>query len=91
VGADHAEIGAYLLGLWDLPHAIIEPVAHHHSPRYVNADTGAVVRIVAAADALACEAAARPQFQVIPLETLGPAEDLERWREVARAEAAAKW
>ncbi|MFL5300903.1 MAG: response regulator [Anaeromyxobacteraceae bacterium] len=91
VGADHAEIGAYLLGLWDIPHAIIEPVAHHHSQPYVNADKGAIVRVVAAADALACEAAAREQFQVIPLETLGSAADLERWREIARAEAAVEW
>src|SRR5258708_3869883 len=31
-GATHAEIGAYLLGLWGLPHAIVEAVALHHTP-----------------------------------------------------------
>src|SRR4029077_18261297 len=28
----HAEIGAYLLGLWGLPYAIVEAVALHHTP-----------------------------------------------------------
>jgi len=32
LGASHPEIGAYLLGLWDLPHDIIEAVAGHHTP-----------------------------------------------------------
>jgi putative nucleotidyltransferase with HDIG domain len=31
-GATHAEIGAYLLTLWGLPHPIVEAVAHHHAP-----------------------------------------------------------
>ena len=29
-GVTHAEIGAYLLGLWDLPTPIVEAVASHH-------------------------------------------------------------
>ncbi len=28
----HAELGAYLLGFWGIPHSIIEPVAFHHNP-----------------------------------------------------------
>ncbi len=28
----HAELGAYLLGLWGIPDNIIEPVAFHHNP-----------------------------------------------------------
>jgi HD-like signal output (HDOD) protein len=28
----HAEAGAYLMGLWGLPHPIIEAIAFHHSP-----------------------------------------------------------
>jgi HD-like signal output (HDOD) protein len=31
LGVTHPEIGAYLLGLWDLPHDIIEAVAGHHA------------------------------------------------------------
>jgi putative nucleotidyltransferase with HDIG domain len=32
LGADHAEIGAYLLKSWNLPEDIIEAVANHHQP-----------------------------------------------------------
>jgi HD-like signal output (HDOD) protein len=35
IGATHAEIGAYLLGLWGLPYPVIEAVAFHHSPAQV--------------------------------------------------------
>ena len=31
-GASHPEVGAYLLGLWGLPDAIVEAVAYHHRP-----------------------------------------------------------
>jgi len=30
--ATHAEVGAYLLGLWGLPYPILEAVAFHHDP-----------------------------------------------------------
>jgi putative nucleotidyltransferase with HDIG domain len=36
IGASHAEIGAYLLGIWGLPHAVVEAVAHHHQPERVS-------------------------------------------------------
>lgn len=32
LGTTHAEIGAYLLSLWGLPHAVVEAVAWHHRP-----------------------------------------------------------
>ncbi len=32
LGITHAELGAYLLGLWGIDHAIVEAVAHHHRP-----------------------------------------------------------
>ncbi len=35
IGATHAEIGAYLLGLWGLPYPIVEAVALHHTPQTV--------------------------------------------------------
>ena len=33
VGASHAHVGGYLLGLWGLPDAIVDAVAWHHQPR----------------------------------------------------------
>ncbi len=35
IGASHAQIGAYLLGIWGLPYPVIEAVAYHHSPQSV--------------------------------------------------------
>jgi len=32
LGTSHAEIGAYLLGLWGLPNVVVEAIAHHHRP-----------------------------------------------------------
>lgn len=31
-GITHAEIGAYLLGIWGLPDSIVESVCYHHNP-----------------------------------------------------------
>jgi HD-like signal output (HDOD) protein len=36
IGASHAQIGAYLLGLWGLPYPVIEAVANHHTPESVT-------------------------------------------------------
>jgi HD-like signal output (HDOD) protein/ActR/RegA family two-component response regulator len=36
IGASHAEVGAYLLGIWGLPYSVIEAVAYHHLPRRVE-------------------------------------------------------
>lgn len=35
IGCTHAEIGAYLLGLWGLPAAIVEAVAFQYSPQRI--------------------------------------------------------
>lgn len=32
LGATHAEVGAYLLGLWGLPKAVVDAANHHHRP-----------------------------------------------------------
>jgi HD-like signal output (HDOD) protein len=32
IGTSHAEIGAYLLGLWGIPSLVVEAIAHHHHP-----------------------------------------------------------
>lgn len=34
-GFSHAEIGAYLLGIWGLPYPVVETVALHHAPNRV--------------------------------------------------------
>ena len=37
IGASHAQLGAYLLGIWGLPYPVVEAVAHHHAPERVGA------------------------------------------------------
>ena len=38
LGASHAEIGGYLLGLWGLSDSIVEAVAWHHDPTRLSGD-----------------------------------------------------
>ena len=35
LGSSHAEVGAYVLGLWGLPQCVVEAVALHHSPERI--------------------------------------------------------
>jgi HD-like signal output (HDOD) protein/ActR/RegA family two-component response regulator len=49
MGASHAEVGAYLLGIWGLPYPVIEAVAHHHQPtRVVQSDFDVLAALVVA-------------------------------------------
>ncbi|NJB67814.1 putative nucleotidyltransferase with HDIG domain [Desulfobaculum xiamenense] len=36
LGTTHAEVGAYLMGLWGLPDPVIEAVAFHHAPMHAE-------------------------------------------------------
>jgi putative nucleotidyltransferase with HDIG domain len=49
MGASHAEIGAYLLGIWGLPHSVVEAVAHHHKhDRVIHTDFDVLSALVIA-------------------------------------------
>ena len=52
LGASHAEIGAYLLGLWGLPHAVLEAVAYQHHPEQVQQKQFDVLAALSTAHAL---------------------------------------
>jgi HD-like signal output (HDOD) protein len=45
-GVTHAEVGAYLLGLWGIPFPIVEAVAFHHRPDEVAPEARALVTAV---------------------------------------------
>jgi HD-like signal output (HDOD) protein/ActR/RegA family two-component response regulator len=62
-GATHAEIGAYLLGLWGLPYAIVEAVALHHNPRAVMAHGYDLVAALAVSHTLIDQA---NSFAIVP-------------------------
>jgi HD-like signal output (HDOD) protein len=45
-GTTHAEIGAYLLGLWGLPVQIVQAVANHHAPEREGGDRMGLTQLV---------------------------------------------
>lgn len=88
-GVTHAEVGAYLLGIWGLPYPIVEAVANHHHPTRVQQRDFDVLAAVHLADLLVHEAspgaAPNPGLAFDPidvsyLESLGVADQLAAWR-----------
>ena len=53
IGASHAEIGAYLLGVWGLPESVVEAIAFHHTPERIRQSEFDVLAALAVAQALA--------------------------------------
>jgi HD-like signal output (HDOD) protein len=53
--SERALLGAYLLGLWGLPHAILEAVAYHEEPHLLPHSTFELVDVIYVADRLASE------------------------------------
>ncbi|MES2642661.1 MAG: response regulator [Myxococcota bacterium] len=90
-GVSHAEVGAYLIGLWGLPYGIAEAVAHHHDPMRLEPTRFGVAEAVHCASALAIEAIGLPGVQEVPeprlVERLDLGGSLPAWREIAREEA----
>jgi HD-like signal output (HDOD) protein len=59
VTIDRTLLGAYLLGLWGLPHPIMEAVAYHKEPRLLAHSAFELVDIIYVADHLASEMGAK--------------------------------
>jgi HD-like signal output (HDOD) protein len=92
-GFSHAEIGAYLLGLWGLPYSVVEAVALHHGPNRVPHQNLDAVSAVYTANLLAheLEESSDGGAAVYNLEnyqeefaTLGVQEMLPEWRAMAK-------
>lgn len=93
LGTTHAEIGAYLLGLWGLPDSIVDAVCRHHRPVAAEGAQGLdVLAITHIADAIAdetdgCatdEAPACGTPDIASLTHLGLELRLPAWRAMAR-------
>ncbi|MGH9407223.1 MAG: HDOD domain-containing protein [Terriglobia bacterium] len=91
-GVTHAEIGAYLLGLWGLPSPIVEAVAHHHAPGRVPQQGMDALAAVHLANVLAleCRAAStaecglvQPTLDETLVDALGVTDRLPEWRVMA--------
>jgi HD-like signal output (HDOD) protein len=91
-GFSHAEIGAYLLGLWGLPYTLVEAVALHHGPNRVPHENFDALSAVYVANLLAHELEAPSSEVPLPDDTetnrkelaaLGVEGDLDAWRAMA--------
>jgi HD-like signal output (HDOD) protein len=92
LGADHAEIGAYLLGLWGLPAAIIDAVAAHHLPLPAEPRAGDLAVQVSVAHLLAHEALAGRRHAADAAPVAGVSREpawqhVAEWRRLATEEA----
>jgi len=61
IGADHAEIGAHLLGNWNLPEVLLEAVANHHQPAKSRHEL--LASVVHLADVIAHQVGSSPGFE----------------------------
>jgi HD-like signal output (HDOD) protein len=57
-GVTHAEVGAYLLGVWGLPFDVVQAVAYHHTPALVRGGERSILAAVHVADVLLSRQAA---------------------------------
>jgi putative nucleotidyltransferase with HDIG domain len=91
LGATHADIGAYLLGLWGLPDPIVEAVAFHHEPGNCVAPGFSPLSAVHVADVLVGESnegespGASSRLDEAYLDRAGVADRLDAWRRLAAA------
>jgi putative nucleotidyltransferase with HDIG domain len=89
--AHHAEVGAYLLGLWGFPNSIVEAVAFHHTPQKASEKGFGLSGIVHVADRLvhlrsehrsaSIDAGLQPGY----LEALGLEHCLPKWSAAVEA------
>ena len=83
----NAEVGAYLVGLWGLPHQVVEAIAFHNSPSDFQTDTFSPLTAVHVANGLYNNKSTldltHPEnlFDVPYLQHLGLMEKLPVWRE----------
>ncbi len=91
IGVTHAEVGAYLLGVWGLPYPIVEAVANHHTPGRVPSQDFDTLAAVYVSDYLRREVEnditlALPLDEAY-LEKLGVSEQMGDWRKIAEKQA----
>ncbi len=90
LGATHAEVGAYLLGLWGISDPIVEAVAFHHYPLECQNRTLNALSIVHIADALHHSVGHAPScgsLDATYINELGLANHLPQWISLASLQA----
>jgi HD-like signal output (HDOD) protein/CheY-like chemotaxis protein len=98
-GASHAEIGAYLLGLWGLPQRVVGAIGNHLEPQRTGNRVFDAAAALYVANLLVNDADV-PALEEVPPRTIaldlsflrlvGVAHQLEEWRRLARAFSSGK-
>ncbi|MHB0878818.1 MAG: HDOD domain-containing protein, partial [Anaerolineae bacterium] len=89
MGSSHAEMGAYLLGLWGFPDGVLQAVAFHHSPQASLTARPTALTAVHIANIVEHDAhprnriAAPPEYDGGYLVQLGIQEQVPQWVAVA--------
>jgi putative nucleotidyltransferase with HDIG domain len=87
--ASHAEVGAYLLGLWAIPDEIIEIVAFHHDPLKLGSNKFEAISAVHVANALlreknlSADPKENPYLDMNYIESIGATSKLAAWTQLA--------
>lgn len=92
LGADHGAVGAFLLGLWGLPQAVVEAVALHHKPKDLPPTVGLGTAVYLAnllardPDVPVADDPVDPTAAIdaAVIEDAGGSVALDRWRALAR-------
>jgi HD-like signal output (HDOD) protein len=94
LGCTHADVGAYLLGLWGLPDQVTAAVAWHHRPSASSPGTVGALALVHAADAIATELIPQSANHHVPalrddsfLQSLQTIASYDQWKAACRATA----
>ena len=97
-GATHAEVGAYLLGLWGLPNDVVRAVAYHHFPQTLPGEGFTALTAVHAANSILRDSHTEDDeretgVDLQYLSKLGLADKLSVWQDVfgARVSDLAAW
>jgi putative nucleotidyltransferase with HDIG domain len=90
LGVSHAEIGAYLLGLWGLPLAIIKAVQEHHCPNvdeHAQIDQTVLVHVANAIEKASITPAADPLADLNPefIARLHLSNSIAKWQQQIRS------
>lgn len=85
--ATHADVGAYLLGLWGLPSRVVQAVAFHHRPSETSTDSFTALTAVHAASAIQNSTAGKddepnePRLDRNYLSNIGLLDRIPVWQE----------
>lgn len=89
-GVTHAEVGAYLLGLWGLPDFVVEAIAYHHNPSQCPCETFSPLSAVYVANIVEHEISPRGRMGIVQpmdfnyIREAGLAERIPVWKKICQ-------